>query len=131
MSGDYRGEERREFLRHRYEKPLRYKIVNIDPKRKDRSTFMDAVSKNLSASGILFSTKDIPNISSLLVLDLDYRTAQICQEIEENAMIVNNRLFGKVVRIEDDDSGFYNVGVAFIKKFDNLEEDIKEIIDKI
>jgi len=128
MSDTYTGEEKRQFLRQRHEKPVRYKVLNIGRGRKGASRFMDAVSKNLSASGILFSSNDMPKISSLLVLELDYRIAQICKEIEENALIVNNKLFGKVVRIEDNGSGLYDIGVAFIKKFDDLTENIKALI---
>ena len=122
MPFSHSGEERRDFLRISYENPVQYKPLN----EKGVSRLMDAVSKNLSASGILFKSKTLPKLSSLLTLKLDYKTANICREIEDNALIVKNRLFGKVVRIEDVDSGFYNVGVAFIKKMDTLAESIKK-----
>lgn len=122
MAHEYLGENRREFLRCDHESPMRYSIVD----EKDATSLTDAISRNLSASGILFSTKDVPKLSSLLVLDLDYKTANVCREIENTALIIKNRLFGKVVRIEDNSSGAYDVGVAFIKKFDKLAESIKK-----
>lgn len=121
------GSDRREFLRHKHEKPVQYKILEMDQSKTKASKLTEAVSKNLSASGILFSSKEMPRISSLLLLDLDYRVTQICKEVEENALIVNNRLFGKVVRIEETSSG-YDIGVAFVRKFDALADMIKEIM---
>ena len=70
----------------------------------------------------------MPEISSILALDLDYRTTSICKEIEGRVLILNDKLFGKVVRIEDADNGLYDVGVAFIKKSEELAKDIKVII---
>ena len=122
MAHEYSGDNRREFFRCDHESPVRYRMVD----EKDASGLTEAISRNLSASGILFSTKDIPKLSSLLVLDLDYKTANVCREIEDTALIIKNRLFGKVVRIEDNNSGAYDVGVAFIRKFDKLAESIKK-----
>lgn len=127
MADNYKSGEKREFLRHAHEKPVHYKILDLNRNPQKTPQLVDAVSKNLSASGILFSSKKMPDISSLLMLDLDYRITRICKEIEENALIVDNKLFGKVVRIEDNGSG-YDIGVAFIKKFDHLADTLKEIM---
>ncbi|MFA5146974.1 MAG: hypothetical protein WC515_06360 [Candidatus Omnitrophota bacterium] len=119
------GKNRREFLRYRYEKPIHYSIVTSSKDLQPiASSVMKAVSKNLSACGILFSTKDAPDMSSVLILDLDHRTSRICQEIEENALIINNKLLGKVVRIEECSDGMRDVGVAFIKKSTDLSKDL-------
>jgi hypothetical protein len=125
---DYPGCERREFIRHRHEKPVRYSVLNTDARQREAAQFMDAVSKNLSASGILFSTTNMPKLSSLLMLELDRRATNICREIEENALVIDDKLFGKVVRIEDAGSGRYDVGVAFIKRFDTIQEKIKGLL---
>lgn len=128
MSNECRGKDKREFFRYNYEEPVHYKVVNADKDKSSVSKLIDAVSKNLSASGILFTTSSIPEISSVLVLDLDYRTTRICQEIENRALILNDKLVGKVVRIEDNEDGRYNIGVAFVKKTDSLPGDIKDLI---
>lgn len=128
MADSYSGREKREFFRYTHEKPIQYKTVSQMDDKHTVSKLMDAVSKNLSVSGILFTSKYIPELSSILVLDLDYRTTRICQEIEERALILNNKLLGKVVRIEDVDNGLYNIGVAFIKKDDKLPDNIKTLI---
>ena len=126
MSPDHN--EKREFLRYSYDKPVNYRIL-ISPKHNSSaSKLVNGISRNLSASGILFKSDHLPEISSILELNLDYRTTGICQEIEENAMIIGNRLIGKVVRIEETEDGKYNVGVAFIKKSEPLPPGIEDLI---
>jgi hypothetical protein len=123
---EYPGIERREFFRYRHEKPVSFKV--IAPAKKEMSKLNKGLSKNLSASGILFTSKLLPAISSIVVLDLDYRTSRICEEIEENACIMDDKLIGKVARIEDNDDGSYDIGVAFVKKVAGVPEDIKRFI---
>ncbi|HPM43262.1 MAG TPA: PilZ domain-containing protein [Candidatus Omnitrophota bacterium] len=128
MNENYPGSERREFFRYKHEKPINFKIVGASRDKATLSKLVNAVSKNLSASGILFTSKYLPEISSILALDLDYRTTQICKEIEENALIVLDKIVGKVVRIEENDDGQYNVGVAFIKKGDDISAEVSNLV---
>lgn len=125
---EYPGNERREFLRYDYDKSLHYSVVSASKDRKPIFEFIKAISKNLSASGILFTTKDVPQISSLLLLNLDYKTVNLCREIEDRVLIVNNKLLGKVVRIEDNKDDLCDVGVAFVTKSEGLSEDIKRFV---
>ncbi len=127
MAEDYPGMEKREFYRYIHETPIHYRVIISSKDKKQASKLIKAISRNLSASGILFTSKHLPELSSIVMLDLDYRTTQICKEIESNGMIVNDKLFGKAVRIEDNNDGTYDIGVAFIKKSDNLPEDIKKL----
>ncbi|MFH0763476.1 MAG: PilZ domain-containing protein [Candidatus Omnitrophota bacterium] len=128
MSENYAGKEKREFFRYKHEKPVQYKVLNPAGGKSISSEFIDAVSKNLSVSGVLFTSSFLPEISSILVLDLDHRTSRICQEIERRALMVGNRMLGKVVRIEESDKGLYDVGVAFVKKTDKLPKDIEGLL---
>lgn len=127
MPNEFSGSEKREFFRYKHEKPVNYKTITAATNKNIATKLIEAVSKNLSASGILFSSKYLPELSSILVLDLDYRTSKVCQEIEDRALIINDKLFGKVVRIEDTDNGSYDVGVAFIKKSEDIPEEIREL----
>ena len=126
MSLDFTGMEKREFFRYRHEKPAHFKEVVVQ--NHEVSDLANAVTKNLSASGMLFTSEYPPRLSSVIVLDVDYRTTRLCEEIEDRALILNNRLLGKVVRIEDNDNGSYDIGVAFIKKSDSLPEDIVTLV---
>ena len=125
---DHTVADKREFFRFNCDKPLQFRILSTPKDGKPVSRMIDGSSKNLSASGILFTSSVIPEISSILKLELDYRTTNICREIDENALVVGNTLIGKVVRIEDNNDGRYNVGVAFIKKLGELPEEIKSLI---
>lgn len=120
--------ERREFFRYNCEKPLQFKVIRAIDGGHPASKFIGGVSKNLSASGMMFTSSFIPDISSLVTLKLDYRTTNICCEIEENALIVDDVLVGKVVRIEENDDGTYNVGVAFLKKTGEVPRDLKSLV---
>lgn len=133
MADKYSKKERREFLRYSYNKPLTYQKINTPKDSSFLSNLITAISKNLSAAGILFVTNigKLPDIASLLALNLDYSTTNVCQEIEKRALIVDNKLIGKVVRIEDNEDGTCDVGVAFVTKSDPLLKNIKTIEDLI
>lgn len=128
MANNYSGKEKREFFRYSHEKPVQYKVLGSSDKGTAGSDFIDAVSKNLSASGVLFTSNYLPKISSIVAIDLDYRTSRVCQEIEDRAMIVDNKMVGKIVRIEENDDGAYDVGVAFVKKSEKLPKDIQSLL---
>ena len=130
MSDNFTRNEKRNFLRFDFEKPLHYSLVT-SPKDKNMFTsLVKAISKNLSSSGMLFISKadKVPEISSLIMLDIDYRTANVCQEIDQRAFIQNNKLLGRVVRIEDNEDGTCGLGVAFVTKSERLAEDVKKLI---
>ena len=78
--------EKREFIRYSYDRPVNFKVLFSPKYGSPASKQVGGVSKNLSASGILFMSDHLPEISSILELDLDYRTTGICNEIEENAL---------------------------------------------
>jgi c-di-GMP-binding flagellar brake protein YcgR len=129
MHNEQKRDDRRNFLRVDYEKPVHYSMVSSPKDDKAMTSLFKAVSKNLSASGLLFLTnaEKVPEISSLIMIDLDYKTANICHEIERRALIKNNKLLGRVMRIEDNGDGTCGVGVAFVTKSNRLSEDVRNI----
>ena len=129
MADKYGNKERREFLRYSYNKPLSYQKIPAGQDTSFVSSLITAISKNLSAAGILFVTNigKLPDIASILALNLDYSTTSVCQEIEKRALIVDNKLIGRGVRIEDNEDGTCDVGVAFVTKSDPLLKNIKAI----
>ncbi|MFA6321427.1 MAG: PilZ domain-containing protein [Candidatus Omnitrophota bacterium] len=112
----------REFFRYRHEKPVDFKEVSIDDAAV--ADLAKAVTKDISATGMLFTSSCHPRMSSIIAIDVDYRTSMLCKEIEMNALILNNKLLGKVVRIEDNDNGSYDIGIAFIKKADDVSQEL-------
>ncbi len=126
MCAEY--EEKREFLRVDHETPLNFKILK-DDKMVVKS---DIFSRNVSACGILFRTgseSSIPALSSVVWLELDEKMMNICSEIENDLIIHNNGIFGRVVRIAEGEPGkSYDVGVAFLRRKDLTEEEIKDLM---
>jgi hypothetical protein len=49
-------------------------------------------------------------------LAFDRATLSICEEMEKRALIYQNGIIGKVVRIELKDLGDYDVGIQFITR---------------
>lgn len=129
MPKQYSGSDRREFLRFTCRHPLQYSVLKPQKRKSRLLAFIKGMSNNLSASGMLFTTraKEAPKLMSLLAFELDYRAVIICQEIENRALIINDMLLGKVMRVEDNEDGSFGVGVAFITKSDTVLEDIKEL----
>ena len=114
--------ERREFFRLNFRTPLKYKAYSERP--------TSGTSQNVSQSGILFQTEQAPKISSLVWLSLDMRTLKICQEIENRALILNNGLVGKVVRVEEDphSNNAYDVGVCFLQKNEKEAAEVRQLL---
>ena len=131
MVGSYTGKERREFVRHDYKKPIHCRTIKSLDGKKSFLPLINGAVKNLSAAGILFivDSENVPKISNLLLLELEYQTANICKEIESRALIAHNKFLGKVVRIENNIDGTFDVGVALIPKYSHIPEDIKVLIE--
>ncbi len=126
MDNVYTGEEKRQFYRVNYEKELNFdKFIGSSV-----SGTNSGISKNISQSGILIQTDNPPSISNLLWISLDLRTLNICQEIEQNALIIKNGVVGKVVRLEESKTaeGSYDVGVCFLKKGSSMEEKLAKAL---
>ena len=111
--------ERRQFLRYRYDTEIKFGVIDVNNPNLASSPIV-AASKDVSASGLLFTTKskELPAIGNLLILNVDIRTADICKEIEERALILDNKLLGRVVRVEENGDGSFSIGVAFVRKSD-------------
>lgn len=132
------GQERREFFRINFSTPLQFKAYAIDEKSKSPQPSVDSairgVSQNVSQSGILFHTKaNPPALSSIVWLNLDIRTLKICQEIENRALVFNDGLVGRVVRVEEDNHALnsYDVGVCFLTKEQRGSREVQQILSEI
>jgi hypothetical protein len=136
---DFQGQDRREFFRINFSTPLQFKAYALEDKSK--SAQQDSIdsasrgtSRNVSQSGILFQTKNHPPaLSSIVWLNLDIRTLKICQEIENRALIFNNGLVGRVVRVEEDNrtQNSYDIGVCFLTKEQQGSREVQEILAEI
>ena len=130
------AQERREFFRISFNAPLSFKSYSrIGSKSsKIQSASARAVSQNISQSGILFQTENKPpQLSSIVWMNLDIRTLSICKEIEKRALIFNDGLLGRVVRVEEDsgNTNRYDIGVCFLKEEQKNSQEIEQILAKI
>lgn len=107
------ADERREFFRVEYRNAVKFRQLQ-DP----QNDLKLGTTENISQSGLLFKSRVLPPLSSILWMDLDLRTLKICQEIESRALVYDKGLLGRVVRVEEDpeETKVYNVGVCFIRK---------------
>ena len=130
-------QERREFYRINFTAPLNYKSYSAVRSSSSKTAALSAataISQNISESGILFQTEsNPPQLSSILWMDLDFRTLSICKEIEKRALIFNNGVLGRVVRVEEDtrDSSRYDIGVCFLTQKQKNSQEVELILAEI
>lgn len=130
-------EERREYFRINFASPLHYQSYSIskNPRLANNNTPGEIVrTHDISESGVMFKTElEPPQISSVLWMNMDIRTLRICKEIEQKALVCNNGILGRVVRVEEDLSNdcYYDVGVCFLTREDQETPEIKEIMADI
>ena len=118
--------ERREFFRLNFKTPLKFKAYSENA--------ASGTTRNISQSGILIQTEsEPPKLSSIVWMNMDMRTLKICQEIEAKALVFNNGVLGRVVRVEEDaDNGnAYDVGVCFLRKDQRNDREVRELLRTI
>ena len=128
MTQNERIVEKREFFRLDFSSPLEFKCYLPEKIQADGEI------QNISQSGVLFETVNKPPaISSILWMNLDFRTVKICQEIEGRALVFNNGLLGKVVRVEENirKDNAYDVGVCFLTRDQQNSREIQAILNSI
>ena len=121
--------EKREFFRLNYKAAVQFKPVNPAGGGSAHGNTL-----NISQNGILFQTEEMPpNLSSIVWMNLDLRTVKICQEIEAKALILNNGILGKVVRVEEDadKDNAYDVGVCFLRKDQKDSPEVLQAINRL
>jgi len=133
-----REQERREYFRLKFNTALQFKaydtILGNHPRSTAPQRSLSGSTQNISQCGVLFQTEQTPpKLSSIVWMNLDMRTLKICQEIESKALIFNNGVLGKVVRVEEDvdNSNAYDVGVIFLNKNDKDSRVVQEILEEL
>lgn len=109
---NYKGPDRRQFVRLDYVTPLAYKVC----KKTTISKLLQGYTSNMSKTGVLCNIKEKVNKNDILWISFDRDTLNVCQEIEKRSLIYQNGVIGKVVRTETNENGSYNIGVQFITR---------------
>lgn len=130
--------ERRDFFRLKFTNPVQFKAYSerggAHRPEGQAQIAETGASRDISSAGILFHTINRPpELSSILWLSLDYRMLKICQEIDHRALILNEGLLGRVVRVEEDpdDTSAYDVGVCFLTKDQKDSRAVQKVIADI
>ncbi|MFA5411220.1 MAG: PilZ domain-containing protein [Candidatus Omnitrophota bacterium] len=124
MKDSYQGPERRKFIRMDYATPLAYKVC----KKETLSELLKGYTSDISQSGLLCSMKDKVSKDDIVWLSFDRATLSMCRELEQQSLIYQNGVIGKVVRVEAKDHRGFNVGIQFITR---KEENLSHIYPKI
>jgi len=103
---------RRAFSRIDYAAPLAYKVCN----KETISKLLQGYTSNISEAGMLCNFREAVNPEDILWLSFDRGTLNICEELEKKALIYQNGIIGKVVRIEPKGYDNFDVGIKFITR---------------
>ena len=109
---EYKGRERRDFMRLDCRTPLAYKVCREETIEK----LLQGYTADISQSGLLCNIKDRVNKDDIIWLSFDRGTLNIFEEIERKSLIYQNGIIGRVVRIESSSDNNYNVGINFITR---------------
>ena len=126
------SQERRDFFRVKIDNPVQFKSYS-DSGKSNAKVQIQGSSKDISSAGILFQTNNQPpNLSSILWLNLDFRMLQICKEIENRALIFNDGILGRVVRVEESsEPNAYDIGVCFLTKDQQNSRAVQDVMSEI
>lgn len=123
MKAVYSGGERRQFVRLPHSAPLNYKVCSKDAVSK----LLDGYTSNVSETGLLCRIKEKVDKDDLIWLCFDRSVLDFCQQIDKRALIYQNGVIGKVVRVEHK-LGHYDVGVQFVTR---EEKNLTHIYPKV
>lgn len=133
MAQDNAFQNRREFFRLKFTNPVHFKSYTPGNTARSAET-REAVTQNVSQSGILFQTGQTPpQLSSIVWMNVDLRTLKICQEIEARALIFNEGVLGRVVRVEEDSkkADTYDIGICFLTQDQKDSREVQQILSQI
>ncbi|MDD3087197.1 MAG: PilZ domain-containing protein [Candidatus Omnitrophica bacterium] len=104
--------DRRLFSRIDFAAPLAYKVCNKDT----LSKILQGYTSNISEAGMLCNIREAVNPDDILWLSFDRGTLGMCEELEKRALIYQNGVIGKVVRIQSKGYDNFDVGIKFITR---------------
>ncbi len=108
----YSGEERRGFIRLGFNTPLACKVC----KKETIDKLLQGYTWDISESGLFCSVNEKVCENDILWLSFDRNTLNVCTELEKKAMVYQNGIIGKVVRVQEKDGGNYDLGIQFLTR---------------
>lgn len=89
---------------------------------------LEGYTSNISQSGLLCHMSEKVKVDELLWLSFDRATLSICEELEKSALVYQNGIVGKVVRVVRKNSQSFDVGVRFLTR---EEKNLTHIYPKV
>jgi hypothetical protein len=114
---EYKGQDRRSFLRLGFNAPLACKVC----KKETIDKLLKGYTSDISESGLFCCVSEKVSENDILWLSFDRTTLNICAELEKKAMIYQNGIVGKVVRVEAKQDGNYDLGIQFLTRVEEAE----------
>ncbi|MCG8431047.1 MAG: PilZ domain-containing protein [Candidatus Omnitrophica bacterium] len=108
----YEGQERREFSRIDHASPLSFKVC----KEETVSRLLEGYTANVSEAGLFCTLKQPVQMDDILWLAFDRSTLECCSGLEKRALIYQNGVIGRVVRVESVEGDAFKVGIQFITR---------------
>lgn len=112
MTKEYKGPERRQFVRFDYVTPLAYKVC----KKNTVSKLLQGYTSDISEAGVRCRIKEKVAQNNILWLSFDRSILDICRNMENKCLIYQNGFLGKVVWTEKHRGNIYDVGVRFLTR---------------
>lgn len=124
MKKAYKEPDRRKFLRLEFKTPLQFKVC----KKETISMLLEGYTSDISQSGLLCNMREKVRRGDLVWLSFDRATLSICEELEKRALVYQNGIIGKVVRIARKAKESFDVGVQFLTR---EEKNLTHIYPKV
>ena len=121
---NYKGSERRKFVRLDYLTPLAYKVC----KKSTITKILKGYTSNISRSGLLCNIRDKVKKNDILWISFNRDMLSVCTDLEASSMIYQNGIIGKVIRTQHKRNGSYDVGIQFITR---EEKNLSNIYPKV
>ncbi|MFH0827227.1 MAG: PilZ domain-containing protein [Candidatus Omnitrophota bacterium] len=124
MKKVYKEPDRRNFLRLEFKTPLQFKVC----RQETISMLLDGYTSNISQNGLLCHIREKVSCGDFVWLSFDRATLSICEDLEKRALVYQNGIIGKVVRIARKARESFDVGVQFLTR---EEKNLTHIYPKI
>ncbi len=125
MENNLNPNEKREFPRQEFFTPLAYKVCKTETLTK----LFEGYTINVSQSGVFCNLKNRVKIEDVVWLSFNKSVLVFCEDLERHGFFYQNGVIGKVVRVNDNVNGTFDVGVNFITREEkNITNRIPEFL---
>lgn len=108
--------ERRSVVRITCQTPLTFKVC----KEETITKIMAGYTQDISPDGLRCNISENVPIGCVLWLRLDKDALTLCEEIEKRSVILQQGILGKVVWVEKQNDGNYDIGLQFITREEKI-----------